>query len=124
MTESELLKQRTKKQDMTGKDVKHLRRRVIEFIVLVLEVGFMLAGAITGRNELLMIGWILFALYFVLTSFRLIDDNTELAEESFMKSMNCIGVKYLLESTRMRLDGMSREEVKESLDAAIKMLDE
>jgi hypothetical protein len=38
--------------------------------------------------------------------------------------MNCIGVKYLLESTRMRLDGMSREEVKESLDAAIKMLDE
>lgn len=109
---------------MTGKDVKHLRRRIIELIVLVLEVGFMLAGAITGRNELLMIGWILLALYFVLTSFRLIDDNTELAEESFMKSMNCIGVKYLLESTRMRLDGMSREEVKESLDAAIKMLDE
>lgn len=124
MTESELLKQRTKKRDMTGKDVKHLRRRIIELIVLVLEVGFMLAGAITGRNELLMIGWILLALYFVLTSFRLIDDNTELAEESFMKSMNCIGVKYLLESTRMRLDGMSREEVKESLDAAIKMLDE
>lgn len=109
---------------MTGKDVKHLRRRIIELIVLVLEIGFMLAGAITGRNELLMIGWILFALYFVLTSFRLIDDNTELAEESFMKSMNCIRVKYLLESTRMRLDGMSREEVKESLDAAIKMLDE
>lgn len=124
MTESELLKPRTKKQDMTGKDVKHLRRRIIELIVLVLEVGFMLVGAITGRSELVMIGWILFALYFVLTSFRLIDDNTELAKESFMKSMNCIGVKYLLESTRMRLDGMSREEVKESLDAAIKMLDE
>jgi hypothetical protein len=123
MTESELLKQRTKKQDMTGKDVKHLRRRIIELIVLVLEVGFMLAGAITGRNELLMIGWMLFALYFVLTSFRLIDDNIELAEENFLQSMNCIGVKYLLESTRMRLDGMSREEVKESLDAAIKMLD-
>lgn len=101
-----------------------MSRRIIELIVLVLEVGFMLAGAITGRNELLMIGWILFALYFVLTSFRLIDDNTELAKESFMKSMNCIRVKYLLESTRMRLDGMSREEVKESLDAAIKMLDE
>ena len=124
MTESELLKPRTKKQDMTGKDVKHLRRRIIELIVLVLEVGFMLVGAITGRSELVMIGWILFALYFVLTSFRLIDDNTELAKESFMKSMNCSGVKYLLESTRMRLDGMSREEVKESLDAAIKMLDE
>ena len=101
MTESELLKRRTKKQDMTGKDVKHLRRRIIELIVLVLEVGFMLVGAITGRSELVMIGWILFALYFVLTSFRLIDDNTELAKESFMKSMNCIGVKYLLESTRM-----------------------
>lgn len=109
---------------MTGKDVKHSRRRVIEFIVLVLEVGFMLSGAITGRNELMMIGWLLFALYFVLTSFRLIDENTELVEESFMKSMNCISVQYLLESTRMRLDGMSREEVKESLDAAIKMLDE
>lgn len=109
---------------MTGKDVKHLRRRIIELIVLVLEVGFMLAGAITGRNELLMIGWILFALYFVLTSFRLIDENTELVEESFMKSMNCISVQYLLESTRIRLDGMSREEVKEMLDAAIKMLDE
>ena len=124
MTERELLKQRTKKRDMTGKDVKHSRRRVIEFIVLVLEVGFMLSGAITGRNELLMIGWILFALYFVLTSFRLIDENKELVEESFMKSMNCIGVQYLLESTRIRLDGMSREEVKEMLDAAIKMLDE
>lgn len=109
---------------MTGKDVKHLRRRIIELIVLVLEVGFMLSGAITGRNELMMIGWLLFALYFVLTSFRLIDENTELVEESFMKSMNCISVQYLLESTRMRLDGMSREEVKESLDAAIKMLDE
>ena len=124
MTESELLKQRTKKQDMTGKDVKRLRRRIIELIVIVLEVGFMIAGTLTGRNTLLMIGWILFALYFVLTSFRLIDENTELAEESFMKSMNCIGVQYLLESTRMRLDGMSREEVKEMLDAAIKMLNE
>ena len=111
MTESELLKQR-------------LRRRIIELIVIVLEVGFMIAGTLTGRNTLLMIGWILFALYFVLTSFRLIDENTELAEESFMKSMNCIGVQYLLESTRMRLDGMSREEVKEMLDAAIKMLNE
>lgn len=123
MTEGELLKQRTKKQDMTGKDVKYLRRRKIEWIVLMLEVGFMLAGAITGRNELLMIGWILYALYFVLFSFRLIDENTELAEEKFIQSMNCIGVKYLLENTRMRLDGMSREEVKEELDAAIKMLD-
>jgi hypothetical protein len=83
----------------------------------------MLAGAITERNELLMIGWMLFALYFVLTSFRLIDNNTELAEENFLQSMNCIRVKYLLERTRIRLDGMSREEVKESLDAAIKMLD-
>lgn len=109
---------------MTGKDVKHLRGRIIELIVLVLEVGFMLAGAITGRNELLMIGWILFALYFVLTSFRLIDENKELVEESFMKSMNCISVQYMLESTRIRLDEMSREEVKEMLDAAIKMLDE
>ena len=108
---------------MTGKDVKRLRRQIIEWIVLTLELGFLAAGAITGRNELLMIGWILFALYFVLLSFRLIDENTELAEESFMKSMNCIGVKYLLKSTRMRLDGMSREEIKESLDAAIKMLD-
>ena len=124
MTESELLKQRTKKQDMTGKDVKHSRRQRIEWIVLMFEVGFMLAGVITGRNELLMIGWILFALYFVLFSFRLIDENTELAEEKFIQSMNCIGVKYLLENTRMRLDGMSREEVKEELDAAIKMLDE
>ena len=108
---------------MTGKDVKRWRRRIIELIVLVLEVGFMIGGAISGRNELLMIGWMLFALYFVLTSFRLIDENTELAEENFMQSMNCIGVQYLLESTRIRLDEMSREEVKESLDAAIKMLD-
>lgn len=88
---------------MTGKDVKRLRRRIIELIVLVLEVGSMIAGEITGRNELLMIGWILFALYFVLFSFRLIDENTEFAEEKFMQSMNCIGVKYLLENTRMRL---------------------
>ena len=108
---------------MTGKDVKHSRRQIIEWIVLTLELGFLAAGAITGRNELLMIGWILFALYFVLLSFRLIDENTELAEEKFMQSMNCISVKYLLENTRMRLDGMSREEIKESLDAAIKMLD-
>lgn len=108
---------------MTGKDVKYLRMRKIEWIVLMLEVGFMLAGTITGRNELLMIGGIFFALYFVLFSFRLIDEKAELADEKFIQSMNCIGVKYLLENTRLRLDGMSREEVKEKLDAAIKMLD-
>lgn len=92
---------------MTGKDVKRSRRQIIEWIVLALELGFMLAGVITGRNELMMIGWILFALYFVLFSFRLIDEKTELADEKFILSMNCIGVKYLLENTRMRLDGMS-----------------
>lgn len=124
MTEGELLKQHTKKQDMTGKDVKHSRRQIIEWIVLMFEVGFMLAGAITGRNELLMIGWILFALYFVLFSFRLIDEKTELSREDFRKSMKLIAVKCWIEDTRMNIDDMSREEVKESLDAAIKMLDE
>lgn len=109
---------------MTGKGVKYLQMRKIEWIVLMLEVGFMLAGTITGRNELLMIGWIFFALYFVLFSFRLIDEKAELEEEKFMQSMNCIGVKYLLKRTNMNIGEMSRKEVKESLDAAIKMLDE
>lgn len=109
---------------MTGKDVKRLHRRIIELIVILLEVGFMIAGTLTGRNTLLMIGWILFALYFVLTSFRLIDEKYELAKEDFRKSMKLFAVKCRIEDTRMNIDDMSREEVKESLDAAIKMLDE
>lgn len=108
---------------MTGKDVKRSRRQIIEWIVLALELGFMLAGVITGRNELMMMGWLLFAAYFVLMSFRLIDEKYELAKEDFRKSMKLFAVKCWIEDTRMNIDDMSREEVKESLDAAIKMLD-
>lgn len=109
---------------MTGKDVKHSRRQIIEWIVLTLELGFLAAGATTGREELTEIGWLFFAAYFVLMSFRLIDEKTELSMEDFRKSMKLIAVKNWIEDTRMNIDDMSREEVKESLDTAIKMLDE
>lgn len=72
----------------------------------------------------MMIGWLFFTLYFVLMSFRLIDEKYELAKEDFRKSMKLFAVKCWIKDTRMNIDDMSREEVKESLDSAIKMLDE
>ena len=124
MTESELLKQRTKKQDMTGKDVKQLLWKLFENISLIGEVVCVIIGVVSGIKTFFQIATLLAILYLSSICLRTIDESTKMAEEKWEKTAKLYKIRHWLENTRMRLDGMSREEVKESLDAAIKMLDE
>lgn len=109
---------------MTGKDVKQLLWKLFENISLLGEVVCVIIGVVSGKKTVLSVATLFAIFYLSSICLRTIDESTKMAEEKWEKTVKLYRARYRLENTRMRLDGMSREEVKEELDAAIKMLNE